>query len=90
MTPQERELLPCPLWRKTERDAGNELIDRIDKMSDDLKAAQSTQRERVIEVCQLEYVSADETDGVLGEDDLSYNRGTDDCIAAIRALKDKP
>jgi len=28
-----------PMWRRTEREAGNELIDRMDKMADDLNPA---------------------------------------------------
>jgi hypothetical protein len=33
-----------PMWRRTEREAGNELCDRLDSMNDKLKAAESSLR----------------------------------------------
>lgn len=46
----------------------------------------ANERARCIHVAELERISPDETDGLLGDDDTAYNHCVDHVVGAIRAL----
>ena len=56
-----------PMWRVTERDAGNELIDRMDKLADDKKSAEQALAQERERVRSLEDAIAESVGSILSE-----------------------
>ena len=72
-----------PMWRVTERDAGNDLCDRAEKAADDIKRLTKERDEayeRAAQVCENEKVNTD-------RGRVLYNIALGNAAIAIRALK---